>query len=69
MRFFLEESEDGQVGARDDCGPASTSCSPFSLGRDSVFDICTRHVGKGDGNVLGLLIVDHSWGPEETYSN
>lgn len=27
----------------------------FALGRDSVFDICTRQVGKGVENVAGLL--------------
>lgn len=27
----------------------------FALGRDSIFDICTRQVGKGVENVAGLL--------------
>ena len=27
----------------------------FALGRDSVFDICTRQVGEGVENVAGLL--------------
>lgn len=25
--------------------------------------------GEGDGNVLGRLVVDHSWGPKETHCN
>lgn len=42
---------------------------PFSLGRDSLFDICTSQLEEEDGNVSGLLVVDHSWGPKETHCN
>lgn len=28
-----------------------------------------QEVGEGDGNVVGLLVVDHSWGPKETHCN
>lgn len=50
----MEETGGGQVGARDH-GLTVNLLLSFALGRDSVFDICTRQVGEGVENVAGLL--------------